>query len=205
MLSFSMISNTDSIKVRASDILDQWLGGSEAAIRAIFTRARAAAPCILFFDELDAIAMNREDDNEGSNDVHSRLLSTLLNEMDGVSSNKAVNDLLIVGTTNRIKAIDAALLRPGRFEEHILIDLPTMSDIETMMQMLLVKVPLDPNLHICDVSELLAELEASAADVKGLCSEACLYAINNVKNGENLDSVTLKTNDFDAVIRRWKQ
>ena len=62
--------------------------------------------------------MNREDDDEGSNDVHSRLLSTLLNEMDGVNSNKATTDLLIVGTTNRITAIDAALLRPGRFEEH---------------------------------------------------------------------------------------
>jgi len=191
-------------KVRASDILDQWLGGSEAAIRAIFTRARAAAPCILFFDELDAIAMNREDDDEGSNDVHSRLLSTLLNEMDGVNSNKATTDLLIVGTTNRIIAIDAALLRPGRFEEHILVGLPTISDIESMMKMMLTKVPLDPQVNLYDVAELLAELEASAADVKGICAEACLYAINNVNEGEDLDQISLKGNDFDTVIRMWK-
>jgi ATP-dependent 26S proteasome regulatory subunit len=80
-----------------------------------------------------------------------------------------------------------------------------MVDIESMMQMLLVKVPLDPNLNMHDIAELLAELEASAADVKGICSAACLYAINNVKEGQDLDNVTLKPNDFEEVIGRWKQ
>jgi SpoVK/Ycf46/Vps4 family AAA+-type ATPase len=73
------------IKVRAADVLDQWLGESEATLRSLFARARAAAPCILFLDELDALASNRSNAGEGS-DVMSRLLSTFLNEMDGVSN-----------------------------------------------------------------------------------------------------------------------
>ena len=128
------------VRVRASDILDQWLGGTEAAIRTIFARARAAAPCILFFDELDAIATNREDDDGGSSDVHSRLLSTLLNEMDGVNSDNSKSGVLIVGTTNRIKAIDAALLHPGRFEEHVHLDVPTLADVEFMLNKFMKKV-----------------------------------------------------------------
>eukprot|EP00978_Attheya_sp_CCMP212_P021126 scaffold61301_cov45-Attheya_sp.AAC.6 len=105
------------VKVRASDILDQWLGGSEAAIRSVFSRARAAAPCILFFDEIDALASNRSDGDEDSTNVHSRILSTFLNEMDGVSSSTSTNapSILVVAATNRLSSLDTALLRPGRY------------------------------------------------------------------------------------------
>lgn len=172
-------------------------------IRAIFARARSAAPCVLFFDELDAIAANREDDGD-SNDVYSRLLSTLLNEIDGINSNNTLSSLLIVGTTNRIKAIDAALLRPGRFEEHLLLDLPSMDDIENMLKMFLDKVPLDSDVNIHDIAELLKELNACTADVKGLCSEACLNAISKVDESANIPDLVLGAADFDQAIQRWK-
>ena len=171
------------------NILDQWLGGSEAVIRTIFARARAAAPCILFFDELDAIATNREDDDGGSSDVHSRLLSTLLNELDSVNSDNSKSGVLIVGTTTRIKAIDAALLRPGRFEEHIHLDIPTLADVEILLNKFMKKVPMGTDVKLCDIAELLAGLEASAADVKGVCSEACLHAIGQVDISVDIDEV----------------
>lgn len=191
------------IRVRATDVLDQWLGGSEATIRALFARARSAAPCALFFDDLDAIAANRENDGD-SNDVYARLLSTLLNEIDGISGSNALSGILIVGTTNRIQAIDAALLRPGRFEEHLLLDLPSIDDIEEMLKMFLEKVPMDCEVNLHDIAELLEELSACAADVKGLCSEACLHAISKVDESTNISQIVLEATDFDEVIDRWK-
>jgi SpoVK/Ycf46/Vps4 family AAA+-type ATPase len=104
------------IQVRAADILDKWLGGSEALLRSLFSRARAASPCILFLDEIDAIANNREEDD--TNDFTSRILSTLLNEMDGVSSAIQKSRVLVVACTNRLGSLDSALLRPGRLQEH---------------------------------------------------------------------------------------
>jgi SpoVK/Ycf46/Vps4 family AAA+-type ATPase len=115
------------VKVRASDVLDQWLGGSEAAIRSLFHRARGAQPCILYFDEIDAIASNREQEGTES-DVSSRILTTLLNEMDGISSTSNTG-VLVLACTNRMQDLDAALLRPGRLEEHIELTLPTTEDL----------------------------------------------------------------------------
>ena len=115
------------IKVRAADVMDKWLGGSEATLRSLFTRARSAAPCILFFDEIDAIASNRASSDGVTADVMSRLLSTLLNEMDGISSSHQSN-VVVVACTNRLESLDAALLRPGRLEEHIALTLPSQFD-----------------------------------------------------------------------------
>uniref|UniRef100_A0A6U3BMV8 AAA+ ATPase domain-containing protein n=1 Tax=Entomoneis paludosa TaxID=265537 RepID=A0A6U3BMV8_9STRA len=128
------------IRVRAADILDKWLGGSEATLRLFFEKARNAAPCILFLDELDAIATNRQDSDDGdgaSGGVMSRLLSTFLNEMDGVSSTAVGSGgsggVLVVACTNRMDRLDAALLRPGRLEEHVEIPLPTIIDASDIL------------------------------------------------------------------------
>ena len=102
-------------QVRASEVFNQWLGGSEATLRSIFSRARAASPCILFFDELDSLATNREGgDSDATSGVQSRILTTLLNEMDGITNAGGKQGILVVAATNRLDAIDAALLRPGR-------------------------------------------------------------------------------------------
>lgn len=194
------------IRIRTADILDQWLGGSEAAIRAIFARARTASPCILFFDELDSIAMNREEtDGDSSSGLQSRLLSTLLNEMDGISSDNNKSDVLIVATTNRIGAIDAALLRPGRFEEHILLEKPTESDIYDILSLCLEKVPLEEGLDLNKFAELLEELGATGADTKGICSEACIHAINEAEDEIDIDHIVLKASDIDFAIESWSR
>jgi len=192
------------VKVRVSDILDRWLGGSEAAMRSLFTRARAAAPCILFFDEIDALATNRSDDDGGGcTDVHSRLLSTILNEMDGISSgNKTV---LVVATTNRIHAIDAALLRPGRLEEHILLDRPTEDDIREMLDMHLVSTPMDDGVCLGDIAELLRKLDVSGADVKGICTDACMCCIGRADVDSDVSTLVVSLEDFEASIIHWKK
>lgn len=183
------------IKVKATDILDQWLGGSEATIRSIFSRARSAAPCLLFFDEIDALAANREDTESGggNSDVHSRILSTLLNEMDGIS-NSVQQEVLVVAATNRLTALDAALLRPGRLQEHVFIPLPTKSDCFDILTLRLKDWSVDGDLDLNQIAEDLFESGASGADIDGLCREASLHAIR-----ERLDlSSNLATNDDES-------
>lgn len=193
------------IKVRASDVLDKWLGGSEAAIRAIFSRSRAAAPCLLLFDELDALATNREDEDDGSSELYSRLLSTILNEMDGVNNAGGSNNVLVVGTTNRIHAIDAALLRPGRFEKHVLLQKPAVSDVKDILKIFLSKTPLSDDVNLVEVSELLHELGANGADIRGICTESCLLAIRDIDAITNLDDMFVRMKDFNEAICLWKK
>lgn len=172
------------VKVCASDVLDKWLGGSEAAIRSLFQKARGAAPCILFLDEIDAIASNRN--QEGSeNDVSSRILTTLLNELDGVSS-KRDTDILVLACTNRLSAIDPALLRPGRLEEHIELHLPTYEDILDMLQMHFSRTPFsNDEVRLRDVAQKLFNLEATGADIEGICRDAISFSIKVSEIGES--------------------
>jgi SpoVK/Ycf46/Vps4 family AAA+-type ATPase len=192
------------VRVRASDVLDQWLGGSEAAIRSLFSRARAAAPCVLFFDEIDSLATNREDDEDGASDVHSRVLSTLLNEMDGVSSNRR-ESILVVAATNRLSAIDAALLRPGRLEQHFLLDNPVADDIVEILASNLADTSLHPEINLMELAVMLHQLEASSAVVKGICTEACIHAMGRFDLESDVDNVALEMEDFDVAIVAWKR
>lgn len=160
--------------------------------------------------------------------------------MDGVNSSSSninnsygdggkVSDVLIVGTTNRIHAIDAALLRPGRFEKHVLLEKPSVLDIESILNLFLSKAPLHDDVNLMDIAEVLFELGASGADIKGLCTEACLIAIRRIgersidqetdvmvtsvidkdveidpkKNDDG--SMFLRMTDFDEAIILWKK
>lgn len=164
------------IKIRAADVLDKWLGGSEAAIRDLFTRARAAAPSILFFDEIDAVASNRANADDGATaDVMSRLLSTLLNEMDGVS--RGQQTVFVIACTNRLESLDAALLRPGRLEEHILLPKPSVQDTKDILKHYLALAPLQESVDLDNVAQDLFKRSASGADINGTCREAVFRAL----------------------------
>lgn len=162
----------------------------------------------MLFDELDALATNREDNDDGSSsDVYSRLLSTLLNEMDGVNSDSGSsnNALLVVGTTNRIHAIDPALLRPGRFEKHVHLQKPSIADVQAIMNKYLRKVPIGEDVDLVDLAEVLEELDASGADIQGICRESCLIAMRNIANYDDIDNVSLCKKDFEESIQMWKK
>ena len=185
------------IQVRATDLLDKWLGGSESLLRSLFTRARTVSPCILFLDEIDAIACNREEDD--NNDVSSRILSTLLNEMDGVSSAIKTSRLLVLACTNRIQSIDSALLRPGRLQEHFHMGHPDVPDLEEILKLRMDKIPMDQDLLLSDLASTLFENEATGADVEGLCREATFVAMRRLQLDRDMN-VAVSKDDFECAI-----
>jgi SpoVK/Ycf46/Vps4 family AAA+-type ATPase len=190
------------IKVRAADVLDKWLGGSEAAIRSLFTRARAAAPSILFFDEIDAVACNRANSEDGATaDVMSRLLSTLLNEMDGVSSGQQTR-VLVVACTNRLETLDAALLRPGRLEEHILLSKPLIEDAKEILKHCFALAPLCDRVDLDGVAQNLVHKSASGADIEGTCREAVVRALRRCPRDPADLSITL--DDINGAMDAMK-
>ncbi len=169
------------IRVNAADILDKYVGGSEASLRSLFARARSASPCILLMDEIDSIASNRAKDGDDVT-VMSRLLSTLLNELDGVSSQSG--QMLIVACTNRLDSLDTALLRPGRLEEHILLDPPTCSDIQAILQTSFFRIPCDDEV---DIKQLAEQLQGwTSARVAGVARDAILSWIRQTQGKERL-------------------
>lgn len=144
-------------RICTHDPCTRYLGETEAKLRALFARARAAAPCILFIDELDAITAKRGDGEGGAAGVHARVLSTLLNEMDGISgsmprSGSRTGDprsrgeergsVLVLAATNRRDALDAALLRPGRLHESVELGMPSREDREGVLRVHASRLPL---------------------------------------------------------------
>jgi len=157
------------IKVDAVDVLNQWVGESESVIRSFFARARASAPCILFLDEIDAIASNRSVD-DGS-DVMSRILSTLLNEIDGITH---IQNVLVFACTNRIASVDPALLRSGRLEEHIELRLPTQLDAKQILGNSLGSTQFKDSVDLAKASQVLVSIGASGAFIEGVGREVSL-------------------------------
>jgi len=184
------------IQVRASDVLDKWLGGSEAIIRSLFSRARSAAPCILFFDEIDALASNR--DSDYGSDTHSRILSTLLNEMDGVSSSDKNREVLIISATNRLDAVDSALLRPGRLQEHVQIPYPSVNDCLDILKFYTQKMPLEKSLSLDELAQKFCEFEASGADIQRICRDSCLNAMREADS--NKEEISVSRTHFASAI-----
>lgn len=195
------------VKVKASEVFNQWLGGSEANLRSIFSRARAASPCILFFDELDALAMNREQESDAMSGVQSRILTTLLNEMDGITNAGGKQDILVVAATNRLDAIDAALLRPGRLEEHVLLSYPTPETIKEILQLQTSKMPLDGAIDFEEMSHTFSDATCSCAEVEGICRDACLIAMRRSSKevSSSVSNMYVTRTDFEEAFHRIKR
>ncbi|KAJ3239638.1 AAA ATPase cdc48 [Chytriomyces hyalinus] len=158
------------IAVNGSKIFSKYLGDSESKVRQVFQIARKVAPCIIFFDEIDILGTRREWSEDGASGVNERVLSTLLNEMDGVSEQKGV---IVIGATNRPEKLDDALLRPGRLDHHIHVFLPTLKDRVEILDTLLKSTP-----NHLDTSRIAAATEGfTAADLTVLIREAGYLAI----------------------------
>jgi transitional endoplasmic reticulum ATPase len=150
-----------------------WFGESEANVRDVFDKARAAAPCVMFFDELDSIAKARGGggggDGGGAGD---RVLNQLLTEMDGMNAKKNV---FIIGATNRPDQIDSALLRPGRLDQLIYIPLPDIPSRISILQATLKKSPVSSDV---DLNFLAKSTDGfSGADLAEICQRAAKLAI----------------------------
>ena len=167
-------SRVNFISVKGPSLLSKYVGESERGVREVFKKARQAAPCIAFFDEIDALIPTR---SAGGSDSHvsERVLAQFLAEMDGVEELKGV---LVLGATNRPDMIDPAILRPGRFDEVVEIPMPDEQGRREIFGVHLRGKPLAPGI---DIGKLAARAEAlSGADIAGVCRQAALAAVRRV-------------------------
>ncbi|CAI6340630.1 unnamed protein product [Periconia digitata] len=181
-------SNLNFLAVKGSELIKMYVGESERAIRDIFRRARAAKPCIIFFDEMDTIGKSRDSTQDSGLNV----VATLLNEMDGI---EALKDVFIIGATNRPDVLDSALIRPGRFDSHIHIALPNQEARRQIFEIHTRNWPLASDV---DLAIVAARTEGSSgADIEGLCREV----IDLAKKGyvENKEE-TVKMSYFEQAL-----
>ena len=186
-------SEANFIHVKGPSLLSMWVGKSEEGVRKVFERARQVSPCIIFFDEIDAIAGRRGNDH-GSSGVTDRVLNQLLAEIDGL---EGLKDVTIIGATNRPDMLDPALLRPGRFDRIILVDVP---DVESRRKIFDVHTRAMKESIAKDVNidELVRQTEGFVgADVEGLVREA---AMNALRRDASAKEVTKK--DFDDAFSK---
>jgi transitional endoplasmic reticulum ATPase len=175
------------ISIKGPEVLSKWVGESEKTVREIFRKARLAAPCIIFIDEIDAIAHSREGGDDSR--VTERVVDTLLTEMDGLQELKNV---VVIGATNKPEYVDPALLRPGRFDK--IVDIP-MPGAEARLEILKVhtrKMPLDKDVVLEDLANVAENY--TGAEIENICREAGMNAIRSKRD-------VVKKEDFTKAFR----
>merc|ERR1712223_1740407 len=160
------------ISIKGPELLTMWFGESEANVRDIFDKARSAAPCVLFFDELDSIAKSRGGSVGDAGGAADRVINQVLTEMDGMGSKKNV---FIIGATNRPDIIDSAILRPGRLDQLIYIPLPDEASRISILGAALRKTPVAKEVDIAYLAKLTNGF--SGADLTEICQRAVKLAI----------------------------
>ena len=174
-----------------SDFVEMFVGVGASRVRDLFRQAKAKAPCIIFIDEIDAVGRARSKNPAmGGNDERENTLNALLTEMDGFGTNSGV---IILAATNRVDMLDKALLRAGRFDRQISVDLPDLTERKEIFQVHLKKVKIDSTVDIDFLSRQTPGF--SGADIANVCNEAALIAARHNKK-------TVGKQDFlDAVDR----
>ena len=184
-------ANVPFLSMSGSDFVEMFVGVGAARVRDLFKQAKDKAPCIVFIDEIDAVGRARgKNPNMGSNDERENTLNQLLTAMDGFQTN---NGVICLAATNRADILDKALLRPGRFDRQIYVDLPELTDRIEIFNVHLRNLKVNAKL---DVEQLARQTQGfSGADIANVCNEAALIAAR-----ENKDSVDW--NDFMHAIDR---
>jgi len=197
-------SEANFISVKGPEFISKWVGESERAVRETFRKARQAAPCIIFFDEIDAITPSRGS-LTGDSNVTERVISQLLAELDGLEELK---DVTVIAATNRPDIIDTALLRPGRFDKLIYIKPPDKQAREEIFKIHTRKKPLAEDI---DLDYLAEKTEGyTGADIAAVCNEAVMTAIrehikqNTKINKEKLKKLKIHMEHFDEALKKIK-
>ena len=182
------------IAVKGPEIFSKWVGESEKAIRQVFHKARSAAPCVVFFDEIDAVASKRGGNDGDVSNVSERVLTQLLTELDGVET---LNDVTLVAATNRPDVIDKALMRPGRIDRIIYIPLPDLQTRTEIFNIHLRETPLACGVNIDDI---IVQTEGySGAEITAICREAALAALQ-----DDINAVHVKHEHFVKALQTVK-
>ena len=197
-------SQVNFISVKGPALLSKYIGESERGVRDMFRKAKQAAPCIIFFDEVDALVPAR---GAGGGDTHvaDRVLSQFLTELDGVEELKGV---LMLGATNRKDMLDPAILRPGRFDQIVEIPLPDEQGRRQIFEVHLRHKPLAPGI---DIGKLAAATEEfSGAVIQGICVGAALSAVRRavaakIAKPEAAVAVLIKASDLEAELQEARR
>jgi transitional endoplasmic reticulum ATPase len=182
------------IAIDGPQLYSKWLGESERALREVFKKARRAAPCILFFDTIDALAPRFGTEQFGT-DVHQRILSQLLREIDNLRDAKGV---ILLAATNRLERIEPALLRSGRFDYKIPFAKPDAVDRAAIMRLCCGRVPLAPDVDFDDFAGHMEGL--TGADIESICKKATLLAIAEFQASRRAAPFVVLRADFLAVL-----
>ena len=175
-------------RLNGADFVEMFVGVGAARVRDLFKQAREKSPCIIFIDELDAIGKSRGVAIAGGNDEREQTLNQLLVEMDGFDARSGV---IILGATNRPEVLDAALLRPGRFDRQVLVDKPDLSGREAILKIHSAEVKLAPEVDLLEVAR--ATPGFAGADLANIVNEAALLAVRARRK-------TVAQSDFSEAI-----
>ncbi|MDY6779677.1 MAG: AAA family ATPase, partial [Halobacteria archaeon] len=167
------------ISVRGPQLLSKWVGESEKAIRQTFRKARQVAPCVIFFDELDSLAPSRSSGSESR--VSERVVNQLLTELDGLEE---LEDVMVIGATNRPDMIDPALLRSGRFDRLVLLGAPDMDGREEILDIHTHDTPLAEDVNLTELAEITDGYVGS--DLESISREAALISLREDPEAETV-------------------
>eukprot|EP00189_Rhodosorus_marinus_P009225 CAMPEP_0184753644 /NCGR_PEP_ID=MMETSP0315-20130426/44207_1 /TAXON_ID=101924 /ORGANISM="Rhodosorus marinus, Strain UTEX LB 2760" /LENGTH=711 /DNA_ID=CAMNT_0027233029 /DNA_START=314 /DNA_END=2449 /DNA_ORIENTATION=+ len=196
-------SSANFISVKGPELLNKFVGESERSVRRLFQRARASAPCIVFFDELDALAPRRSGEASGGGSDSSsseRVVNQLLTELDGIDGRKQV---FVIAATNRPDIIDPAMLRPGRLDKLLYVPLPNARERESILRTVCAKTPLQDDVDLHKIADSPKCEGFSGADLVALNREAATCALTanrEIVTGEDFDNALFRV--FPSVSRR---
>ncbi len=192
-------SNLNFISVKGPELLSKYVGESERGVRELFARARQAAPCIVFLDEVDALVPRRG--LHGESPVTDRVVSQLLTEIDGI---EALKDVWVIAATNRPDMLDDALLRPGRLDYRLEVPKPDQKGCEAILTIHLRGKPVAPCVEPADLAERSAGM--SAAEIRFMCDRAAMNALRRVLTNSttvtvDATSILIGQADFDEALK----
>ncbi|UVS68358.1 CDC48 family AAA ATPase [Nitrososphaera viennensis] len=190
-------SEANFISIKGPELISKWVGESEKGVREVFRKARQAAPCVVFFDELDAIAPRRG--SEGDAHVTERVISQMLTEMDGLEDLKGV---VVIGATNRPDIIDEALLRPGRFDRILEVPVPDKEARKQILQIHTRKKPLASDVDLDKMVEMTEGM--TGADIAALVNAAAMTAIKEHVNLSGGGKLEVSMRHFEAALDKIK-
>ena len=191
------------ISIKGPELLNKYVGESEKAIRSLFIRARNSSPCIIFFDELDALVPKRSQEN---NNAGERVVNQLLTEMDGLEERKQI---FIIAATNRPDIIDPAMLRPGRLDKLLYVPLPSKEDRLSILQTITQELPIEKDKSI-NLEEINEKTDGfSGADIAALVRETQLNALKRMKKLIGIEGIEkengalfrIEKADFDQSLK----
>ncbi|UTY62446.1 MAG: CDC48 family AAA ATPase [Marine Group I thaumarchaeote] len=187
------MTESNFISIKGPELLSKWVGESEKGVREIFRKARQAAPCIIFLDEVDALVPRR---GSGSSDSHvtENIVSQILTEIDGLEE---LHNVLIIGATNRLDIVDEALLRPGRFDRIIEVGNPDSKGRTHIFEIHTKKKPLENNVNIKKLVEMTDGF--SGAEIAAITNRAALVALKRYVAGKSQNIKEIKITQQDLI------